>query len=80
MFESAGVHVIDYPVPFAVIAPVISGVIAVLLIACVITAIGGIIYSKRKLTTTWNTQNKRFTSKLSQIPTDDLLTQAKKER
>ena len=79
MFESAGVH--DDPVPFVMIVPVISGVSAVLLIACVTTAIGGIIiYSKRKLTTTWNTQNKRFTSELSQIPTDDLLTQAKKER
>ena len=78
MFESAGVH--DDSVPFVMIVPVISGVSAVLLIACVTTAIGGIIYSKRKLTTTWNTQNKRFTSELSQIPTDDLLTQAKKER
>ena len=78
MFESAGVR--GNPVPFVVIVPVILGVVAVLLIACVITAIGGMIYTKRKKTTTWNTLKKQFASELSPLPTDDLVHQTINER
>ena len=70
MFESVGVR--DNVV---VIVPVIIGVIAVMLIVCVITAIVGLIYSKRKKTTNWNAPNEQPASELSPLPADDRLLQ-----
>ena len=76
VFESAGVP--DDPVPSVVIVPATSGVIAVLLTACVTIAFG-MIYSKRKKTK-FNTSNKQTTSELSPLPADDLLLQTIYER
>ena len=78
MFESAGVR--DDPDPFVMIVPVISGVFAVLLIACVTTAIGGLVYSKSKKTTTWNATKEQSTSVLSPHPTKNLVLQTVTER
>ena len=38
------------------------GVVAALLIVCVVTAFGGMVYSKRKKTAFWNTPNEQSTS------------------
>ena len=59
--------------------PVTLGVIAVLLIACIMTAICGMMLSKRKKTT-WNPTNEQSTSKLKPLPTDDLLLQTINDR
>ena len=75
----------DDSVPINIVmisVPVISVVIVVLLIACVTTAIGGIVYSKRKKTTkfTRSTPNEQSISELSPLPTDDLPLQTINER
>ena len=63
-----------------VIVTVTLGVVAVLLIVCVVTAFGGMVYSKRKKTAFWNTPNEQSTSNLSPYPTDDLLLQTINKR
>ena len=65
-----------------VIVTVILGVVAALLIVCVVTAIafGGMVYSKRKKTAFWNTPNEQSTSNLSPYPTDDMLLQTINKR
>ena len=78
MFKSAGVP--DDPVPFIGTVPVMLG-IAVLLITCAMTTIGGmILYSKRKRATTRKTQKEVSTSELSPLSSNDLPLQTVNER